>query len=86
MPLERSAAATPAASTPSAKSIVPTTRDRLAGSATNGVVYSVASAQPYRCSEDSRVRATQNPSRPPLAFIQSSCSASSHSVATAGVL
>ena len=46
IPLARSAAATAAASTESAKSIVPTTSERLAGSATNGVAYSDASAQP----------------------------------------
>ena len=45
MPLARSVAAIAAASTPSSKSIVPTTSERLAGSATNGVACSEASAQ-----------------------------------------
>src|SRR5262249_39062043 len=45
MPLARRTFATSAASTESAKSMVPTTLDRCAGSATNGVVYEVFSAQ-----------------------------------------
>ena len=69
----------------SAKSIVPTTSERLAGSATKGVVYSAPSAQPYRCPEDSRVRAT-HPSSPPPSSIQRIWSASRNRVATAGVL
>ena len=46
MPLARSVAAITAASTESSKSIVPTTSERLAGSATKGVANSLASAQP----------------------------------------
>jgi hypothetical protein len=46
MPLARSVAATAAASTSSLKSIVPTTSERLAGSATNGVAYALSWAQP----------------------------------------
>ena len=85
MPFARSVDATAAASTASSKSIVPTTSERFAGSATNGVVYEVRSAQPYRCSEDARVRATHQ-SRPPPSSIQPIWSASRNSVATAGVL
>ncbi len=85
MPLARSVAARAAASTPEAKSIVPTTSERCAGSPTNGVASGDASAQRYRCDEDSRVRVTHQ-SSPPLASIHSIWSASSSSVATAGVL
>ena len=46
MPFARSAAASAAASTSSAKSIVPTTSERFAGSVTKGVASSDASAQP----------------------------------------
>jgi hypothetical protein len=46
MPLARSVAARAAASTSSAKSIVPTTSERLAESATNGVATGLRSAQP----------------------------------------
>ena len=46
MPLARSVAASAAASTSSSKSIVPTTSERLAGSATNGVACACSSAQP----------------------------------------
>jgi hypothetical protein len=77
--------ATAAASTSSAKSTVPTTSERLAGSVTNGVAYSDASAHEYRCVEEPVVRSTQ-PSRPPSPSIHSSWSASSTSVAIAGVL
>ena len=45
IPLARSVVATLAASTDPAKSIVPTTWDRWAGSATNGVAYGTFSAQ-----------------------------------------
>jgi hypothetical protein len=45
MPLARSVAAIAAASMWSAKSIVPTTSERFAGSATNGDANSDASAQ-----------------------------------------
>ena len=44
MPLARSTFATVAASTESAKSTVPTTRERASGSVTNGVV----DTEPYR--------------------------------------
>ena len=54
IPLARSVAASAAASTSSSKSIVPTTSERLAGSATNGVACGCRSAHPYRCAEDSR--------------------------------
>ena len=57
--------ATAAASTASSKSIVPTTCERAAGSATNGVAYVDASAQPYSRADESAVRATAQ-SRPPL--------------------
>jgi len=86
MPLARSVAATAAASTESSKSIVPTTSERLACVCTNGDANSELPAQLYRCEDDSWVRATQNSWRPPPAFIQSTCSASSHRVASAGVL
>ena len=46
MPFARRVAASAAASTPSSKSIVPTTSERFAGSATNGVANSRSSAQP----------------------------------------
>jgi hypothetical protein len=85
MPFARSVEATAAASTASSKSIVPTTSERLAGSVTNGVVWALRSAQPYRCSEEARVRDTHQ-SRPPPSSIQRICSASRNSVATAGVL
>jgi hypothetical protein len=45
IPFARRAVAIAAASTESSKSIVPTTSERLAGSATNGVANSLASAQ-----------------------------------------
>src|SRR5437773_10106974 len=64
MPFARSATATAAASTESAKSIVPTTCDRWAGSATNGVAYGDFSAHVYRRDDDSAVRAVVQ-ARPP---------------------
>ena len=85
MPLERRILAIFAASTSSAKSMVPTTSERLAASATYGDVSARPSAQSYRCDEDSVVRATM-PSRPPLSFIHLTWSASISSVPTAGVL
>jgi hypothetical protein len=45
MPLRRSTAATASALISSLKSIVPTTGERIAGSATNGVAKAEASAQ-----------------------------------------
>jgi hypothetical protein len=45
IPFARSTFATAAASTESAKSIVPTTSERSAGSVTNGVAYGDFSAQ-----------------------------------------
>ena len=66
-------------------SIVPTTGLRSAGSVTNGVAYAAASAQPYRRPEESAVRLAAQ-SSPPEASSHSTWLASSHSVATAGVL
>src|ERR1700712_4758528 len=85
MPLARSSLATAAASTESEKSMVPTTCDRSAGSLTNGVAYSEASAQEYSRCDESAVRLTAQ-SRPPLPLSQSSCSAISINVPIAGVL
>src|SRR5690625_7479143 len=85
IPLARRIFATCAASTESAKSIVPTTLERAAGSVTNGVANSEASAHEYRCAADSAVRPVAQPS-PPLVFIQSRCSADSSRGATAGVV
>ena len=65
--------------------MVPTTCDRSAGSATNGVAYADASAHEYSRCDESAVRLTAQ-SRPPLPSIQSSCSAISTSVPIAGVL
>ena len=80
MPLARSVAATAAASTASSKSIVPTTSERLAGSATNGVANAERLGPAVEVRPTTRVvRATQK-SRPPLAFIHSTWSASSSSV------
>src|SRR5438270_412016 len=56
MPLARSTAATAPASTLSAKSTVPTTSERLAGSVTKGVAYGEASAQEYSREDESVVR------------------------------
>src|SRR5690606_20022044 len=55
IPFARSALATAAASTESTKSIVPTTCERFAGSLTNGVANSEASAHSYSRRDDSRV-------------------------------
>ena len=85
MPFARSTLATALASTSSAKSMVPTTCDRNAGSVTNGVVYDDASAHEYSRCDESAVRLTAQ-SRPPLASSQSSCSANRTSVPIAGVL
>src|SRR6516225_1357938 len=85
MPFARSAAATADASTASAKSIVPTTCERWAGSATNGVAYGDFSAHVYRRDDESAVRAVVQ-ARPPWASIHATCSASSSKVATDGVL
>src|SRR5450759_1227733 len=84
MPWRRSTAAIWAASTPGSKSIVPTTFERYNGSATNGVVYDVASAHPYRCAAELALRPVAQ-ARPPFSRIQSICSASITSVAIAGV-
>src|SRR6516225_6557204 len=67
------------------KSIVPTTGDRCAGSATNGVAYGTFSAQVYSREDESAVRPAAQ-SRPPSRSIHSTCSAISSRVATAGVL
>ena len=67
--MARSTAATEAASTSSVKSIVPTTSERAAGSATNGEVYAVASAHSYSRLELSVVRFTAQ-SSPPDSLIQ----------------
>src|SRR5829696_10104517 len=85
IPFARSTDATAAASTDSAKSIVPTTSERSCGSVTNGVAYGDLSAQVYSRFEESVVRATAQ-SSPPRWLTQSIWSAISHSVATAGVL
>src|SRR5437660_9949040 len=85
MPLARKVLGTAAASTSSATSIVPTTWDRNAGSATNGVVYGRSSAQEYSRCEESAVRLTAH-SSPPLPSIQSNCSAINARVPIAGVL
>ncbi len=85
MPFARSVAATAAASTDSAKSTVPTTGLRSAGSVTNGAVYAVASAHEYSRAAESAVRPAAQ-ARPPAAISASTCSASSHSDAMAGVL
>ncbi|SKV21644.1 Uncharacterised protein [Mycobacteroides abscessus subsp. abscessus] len=50
--------------------MVPTTCERCAGSATNGVVYDVASAQEYSREAESAVRLVAQ-SRPPPASSQS---------------
>src|ERR1700745_3782273 len=85
MPFARRVAARVGASTVSAKSIVPTTGDRWAGSATNGVAYGDFSAHVYRREDESAVRAMAQAS-PPWPSIHSTCSASSSRVATDGVL
>jgi hypothetical protein len=65
--------------------MVPTTAERFAGSATNGVAQSRASAHSYRWPDDAWLRFTHQ-SSPPDPFIQRSWSANSSRVATAGVL
>jgi len=85
IPLARSTFATAAASMPGSKSTVPITCERAAGSATNGVVHAVRSAQPYRRDAESAVRAVAH-GRPPLPSSHSTWSASMARVATAGVL
>ena len=65
--------------------MVPTTWERCAGSATNGVAYGDFSAQVYSREEESAVRSTAQ-SRPPWPSIHSTWSASSSRVATDGVL
>ncbi len=65
IPFARSVFAIAAASTSSVKSIVPTTRDRFAGSVTNGVANSDFSAHSYSRVDDAVVRATQKSSPPP---------------------
>ena len=83
MPLARRLFATAAASTDSSKSIVTTTGERSAGSATKGVANADASAQSYSACDDSCVRASAHCS-PPLPLIQSSCDSSSASVVMRG--
>lgn len=85
MPLARRTLATAAASISSAKSIVPMTCERLAGSETNGVAYLDSSAQVYSRVEESFVRAVDQ-LRPPWPLIHSSCWFSRKRVARAGVL
>src|SRR5690349_18888735 len=85
MPLARSALAMAAASVPSVKSIVPTTLDRCAGSATYGVAKDDASAQEYSRAAESADRLVVQ-ARPPFSSIQSIWSAIRKSVAMAGVL
>ena len=85
IPFARSTFAIVAASTESSKSTVPTTSERSAGSVTNGSAYGAFSAHRYSRPEESPVRDTAQ-SRPPWCRIQSSWSASSQSVPTAGVL
>ena len=72
---------------PSSKSIVPTTSERWAWIG-HERRRELRAGRPSRTGARTTpvVRATQNSCRPPPAFIQSICSASSHSVATAGVL
>src|SRR5689334_17016044 len=70
IPLARSTAATVLALTLSAKSTVPTTGERLAGSATNGVAYGEDSAHAYSRDDESVVRLTHQ-SSPPWVSIQS---------------
>ncbi len=65
--------------------MVPTTSERLAGSATNGVVSARFSAQLYRAEELAVVRSTM-PARPPFSFIHLTWFSSMSRVPTAGVL
>ena len=85
MPLARRTFEIAEASTDSAKSMVPTTLDRSAGSVTNGVATGLRSAQPYRIDALSAVRLAAQ-LRPPWASIHSVCSAARKTVASAGVL
>ena len=85
MPLARSAALTSLTAIDGSRSIVPTTADRFAGSATNGVAHSRASAHEYSVAADVRLRSTHQ-SSPPLSSIQRIWSSIRISVATAGVL
>ena len=66
-------------------SIVPTTSERLAGSATNGLAQSRDSAHEYRIPDDSAHRAAHH-DNPPLPSIHRICSSSSTRVPSAGVL
>ena len=59
------------ASTPS-RSMVPTTVDRIASSATNGTAYGDFSAHPYKVAADCSERAT-HASSPPRPSIHWSC-------------
>src|SRR4051812_33418327 len=85
MPLALIVAASAAASTDSSKSMVPTTLDLIAGSATKGSASSLPSAQPYRACADFEHRSTHH-SSPPEESIHSIWSTSSRRVAIAGVL
>ena len=67
------------------KSIVPTTSERAAGSATKGEAYAVVSAHSYSRLELSVVRFTAH-SSPPWSLIQLIWLDSRASVETAGVL
>jgi hypothetical protein len=69
----------------SSKSIVPTTSERLAGSATNGSSWGRRLGPAVQVREESVVRATM-PVEAAAASIQSIWSASRNSVAIAGVL
>src|SRR3954451_20025974 len=85
MPLPRKARHTSSARTLSSRSIVPATAERCAGSATNGVAYSLDIAQSYRIVDEISHRSTHQ-SSPPFASIHRNCSTSSTNVARAGVL
>ena len=85
MPLVRSTLAMAAASTPSAKSMVPTTVERSPGSVTNGAATGDRSAHPYRIAALSSLRLAAQV-RPPLPSSHSVCSAIRKIVASAGVL
>ena len=67
MPLARRAAARAAASTESSKSIVPTTSERLAGSATKGVAKSLRLGPAVEAARGVARCARTHQSRPPLA-------------------
>ncbi len=85
MPFARRAADSVVAWMWSAKSIVTTTCERAAGSVTNGMATGDLSAQLYRMPEEAAVRSVVQ-TMPPWPSIQSTWSASSTSVASAGVL